>query len=101
MATFMLRMAGRGTNPDRTALIATDALSEGKERATEVNGPTHTCKDYWMKLSIFYRSLGPDTNSGGMRQQRSRAISTKPVTFFIKIRTHARGLKSGQCCIHL
>lgn len=35
-------MAGRGTSPDRRALIATDALFEVKEWATEVNGPPHT-----------------------------------------------------------
>lgn len=69
--------------------------------SAEVTGPTRTCKDYWMRPSIFSKSLGPDTNAERMREQRRRAISTKPVTFFIKIRTHARGLKSGQCCIHL
>lgn len=51
--------------------------------AEEVNGPARTCKDSWMKPSIFYRSLGPDTASEAMREQRSRAISTKPVTFFL------------------
>lgn len=68
--------------------------------AEEVNGAARTCKGSWMSPSIFYRSLGPDTASEGMREQRSRAISTKPVIFFIKIRTHARGLKSGQRCIY-
>lgn len=69
--------------------------------SAEVTGPTRTCKNYWMRPSIFSKSPGPDANAEGTREQRCRAISTKPVTFFIKIRTHARGLKSGQCCIHL